>query len=41
VKPIDLPRRGQAADAIFKPLPQSGPSATKRTTGRNRGIRDF
>lgn len=41
VKPIDLPRRGQAADAIFKPLPQAGPSAPGRTAGKNRGLRDF
>ena len=41
VKPIELPRRGQAADAIFKPLPQAGPPAPKRTTGKNRNIRDF
>ncbi len=41
VKPIDLPKRGQAADAIFKPLPQAGPPAPKRTSGKNRNIRDF
>jgi hypothetical protein len=41
VKPIELPRRGQAADAIFKPLPQAGPPAPKRTAGKNRNIRDF
>jgi len=41
VKPIELPRRGQAADAIFKPLPQAGPPAPKRTSGKNRNIRDF
>ena len=41
VKPIELPRRGQAADAIFKPLPQVGPPAPKRTPGKNRNIRDF
>ncbi len=41
VKPIELPRKGQAADAIFKPLPQAGPPAPKRTSGKNRNIRDF
>ncbi len=41
VKPIELPRRGQAADAIFKPLPQAGPPAPKRTSGKNRNIRNF
>jgi hypothetical protein len=41
VKPIELPRRGQAAGAIFKPLPQVGPPAPKRTPGKNRNIRDF
>lgn len=41
VNPIDLPRRGQAADAIFKPLPQAGPPAPGRTTGKNRRPRNF
>jgi hypothetical protein len=41
VTSIPLPRKGQAADAIFKPLPQAGPPAPKRTPGKNRNIRDF
>lgn len=36
VKPIDLPRRGQASDAIYRPLPNP-----KKESGRNRGMRDF